>query len=86
MFFGIVPCHANVDDRASDVHCARAGTGQLRIQEELGNLTTYIHNVQSPKWKAIYVVKGVFFISSRNVKEEVPETNQDHEEEHNKSD
>lgn len=67
MFFGIVPCHANVDDRASDVHCAR-------------------DNVQSPKWKAIYVVKGVFFISSRNVKEEVPETNQDHEEEHNKSD
>lgn len=35
MFFSIVPCHADVDDRASNVHCACACVGQLRIQDGL---------------------------------------------------
>lgn len=81
-----MPCHADVDDSASNVHCARTVEGQLRMQNELKNLTMYIHNVQSPEWKAIYVVEGMLFVSSRNVEEEVPETNQDHEEENKKPD
>ena len=86
MLFAIVPCDADVEDRAADPHCACAGAGQSRVQDKSKNVRLYVHDIQSKEREAIDVVEGVLLVPGRNVEEEVPKTDYDHEEEHNTTD